>query len=202
MSFAAQAAPVTSGTVLTVGDLIFSNFTCVANSVGDAGGSCGGLSAFTGRGGTAPTQDILISCQVASASAAFGLALRSLAVQGHQREEPKWERPKWERPELTAPAFLFGVRRRGPGQAGPLRGLAEPEETQARNDDDDRADDVDNAVHRTSLLGCGTVNVRQAQRLRRQRLILKPMRRHSRRRWLARCRPRWTSRPPRPTNAG
>jgi hypothetical protein len=87
MSLAAQAAPITSGTVLTVGDLTFSNFTCTANSVGSAGGSCaglsvnsfsgtgieisGGLSAFTGPGGAPSTQDILISYQVTSAATAF-----------------------------------------------------------------------------------------------------------------------------------
>lgn len=105
----------------------------------------------------------------------------------------------WERPELTVPAYLFWVCWRG---SGAPQGLAEAEETQDRDHDDDRADDVDNAVHRTSLLGCGTENVTKPQRLRGQRLMQTLMPAHSKPRRAARCGPRWTSRPPRPTNAG
>lgn len=88
MSLSAQAAVIDSSTVLTLGDLTFSNFTCTGNtSGGGAGGGCsglsvntfgsgieisGGLSALTLPGGTASTQDILVSYQVTASTTAFG----------------------------------------------------------------------------------------------------------------------------------
>lgn len=88
MSFAAQAAPIDSTTILTLGDLTFSGFTCTQNGIGLAGGGCaglsvntfagtgieiaGGLSAATFTGGTASTQDVLVSYQVTASAMAFG----------------------------------------------------------------------------------------------------------------------------------
>jgi hypothetical protein len=40
----AHAAPVTDGTVISVGNLTFSNFSCTDGGRGDASGSCAGLS--------------------------------------------------------------------------------------------------------------------------------------------------------------
>jgi hypothetical protein len=88
LSLAAQAAPIVPGTTLTAGNLTFSNFSCTGNtSGGGAGGSCaglsvnlftgagieisGGLSALTGPGGTASTQDILVSYTLTSLGPAF-----------------------------------------------------------------------------------------------------------------------------------
>ena len=108
LSFAAHAAPITSGTTITLGALTFSNFTCNDNGTGGAGGSCaglevaafgngsgieisGGLTAFTdpGASGTPALQDILISYRVASTGAAFssiGLGFNG-TFEGNSRAE-------------------------------------------------------------------------------------------------------------------
>jgi len=88
LSLTAQAAPITADTVLTQGNLTFMNFSCTDNTVGGgAGGACsglsvntfgetgiqiaGGLSAFTGPGGTASTQDILVSYKIHASGTPF-----------------------------------------------------------------------------------------------------------------------------------